>query len=444
MGVTGTIRKMPNGSGGGILGPVKSILSRYNRLLTEGWWVLLGQIVVALATLFGMRAVTGVIDPSVYGIMSLVLGTATLSRNFIAYPTIQAYGRLYVEAVAHKETGLLHQIATRLLNRANLLSILMLGACGIWFGRTHFSVGLGYFLLIIHCMTENLRGLEAMRLGMSRRQKENSILSVVDAVLRPVTIVGFALLLGASVATMVLGYVLTSFLGMLIAHSGPFREQHKDEATGVEPQPYLRSMISYGMPLVPLALMGWINGLSDRYIIGGMMTTNDVGIYTAAYSLMSQPYLMANAVLSRTLTPVLYAADTAGHARRSWRIMALWLTLSIVGGLIGVAVVYFYGPQIAKLVLAEKYRSGAILFAWIAAGCTLNNVAMTLESRLYSHKRTKAVLAVESSTALLSVVICFFMVRSYGLIGAAMACPIYFGAMAIIALVLCLRNPKTL
>ncbi len=37
----------------------------------------------------------------------------------------------------------------------------------------------------------------------------------------------------------------------------------------------------YALPLVPLGFIGWANGLSDRYIVGGMLSLAGAGIYAA-------------------------------------------------------------------------------------------------------------------------------------------------------------------
>lgn len=49
----------------------------------------------------------------------------------------------------------------------------------------------------------------------------------------------------------------------------------------------LRAMLSYGLPLVPTALAGWITASSDRIVLNWMMGATTVGLYSIAASISS-------------------------------------------------------------------------------------------------------------------------------------------------------------
>ena len=67
-----------------------------------------------------------------------------------------------------------------------------------------------------------------------------------------------------------------------------------------------REVWIYALPLIPMELLFWVNGLGDRYIIGYMMTATDVGLYAATYTLVNEAFNRSSMVLLRSFQPVYF------------------------------------------------------------------------------------------------------------------------------------------
>jgi O-antigen/teichoic acid export membrane protein len=247
------------------------------------------------------------------------------------------------------------------------------------------------------------------------------------------------------VATVLGGYLIGSaavYLTML----GVMRREgvgEKDpEGRGAEWRgPAAREMWRFALPLVPVAIVGWVTQISDRYILGLFLGASQVGIYTVTYGLMSQPFLTVGSVVGRTLMPIYFKAVSDGHHDLQRRTFRTWLLATAAVGVAGVAAVFVFRGLVARALLFEKYRGGVELMPWIAAGYALYCVGTVFEQRLYARKLTGRVLVGNAVTAVVSVVVPLAFLYKWGMVGVAAACPVYFGVMVVTMALLARHNP---
>jgi O-antigen/teichoic acid export membrane protein len=183
----------------------------------------------------------------------------------------------------------------------------------------------------------------------------------------------------------------------------------------------------YASPLVPLAVVGWTSGLADRYLIGGLVGLEAAGVYAAVYGLVSRPFLMVGATVELVLRQPYYEAVSRADRQRERVILVGWTGLVVGVSLLGLVCTLLWSEPIAGLLLGEPFRSGAFLMPWIAAGYTLLVTAQVLERVCYAHRTTGLVLAIQTVGAVLCIVIASPAIAAFGLAGAAVAVPAYFG-----------------
>ena len=104
-------------------------------------------------------------------------------------------------------------------------------------------------------------------------------------------------------------------------------------------------------------------------------------------------------------------------------------------GVVGVTSIlcfYFLHEFVATILLAESYRTTSFLMPWIASGFCMFNIGMVFELRIRAFKRTSLLLIAHGIVAFLAVVVVYFLGRKFGLLGIAVAAPIYYGVFAIV------------
>ena len=178
------------------------------RLAGEGIWVLAGQFGALAGSLIGIRIITSVISPDVFGQVALVLGMITLSSDFFCAPILHGVSRFFPNARAASRIASFRVLMSRLLARrvvfaASLLLAIGVGSEVFWRSQgTLIAFALAAGLLALN----TLRAFEMNLLNASRRQMPFGIWSAVDSWARPLGVWASVLLLGPTVWTVMLGH----------------------------------------------------------------------------------------------------------------------------------------------------------------------------------------------------------------------------------------------
>jgi O-antigen/teichoic acid export membrane protein len=405
------------------------------RLLREGGWVVFGQAVSAMALVGGVRLLTEIVPPDTLGSTALLIGLSGLASNIFFYPKLQASLRFYPSLAAEGETHRLRTTVGGSLRRtAGLLTLVVL-LVGMPAARW---TGLSYWVfpaLAGLLAAETFRSYESDMLRAARRQRPCALWAAAESVARPLLGVLAVLVLGASPQALLTGYALaTAALLALFVWAVP------REGTGAPAKrddydaSLARDVRRYALPLMPYALVSWVSGISDRYLIGALLGAEETGRYAATYGLVSKPILLIGTVLELTLQPVYFAAVARNDHELASRILRGWLWATVALAALAVGAVVLLRHWIAALFLGEMYRGGADLMPWICAGHALLIISFVLEKPCYAHKRTGWIVLTQSTGAVLSIVLGIPLIRAFGIFGAALAVPMYYGVQMIVTL----------
>jgi O-antigen/teichoic acid export membrane protein len=412
-------------------------ISKFN-LLQEGSWVVFGQLIIASGTLIGVRLLTEIVPKNIYGTVSLLIGLITLGTNVFISPLMLSAQRFYSEIVIDSNVSSLRNTIIKLLRFTVTLLVCLILLVGIYFNREKNIPFIVFLLLAGFAVVQVCGNLEVNLFIAARRQRECAIWKGSEAWLKPLLAALIVWVLGTKTESILLGYLLASCLILFAFRVSSVKLEGLGSQTDnvILDAKTIKNILHYALPIIPLALVGWVILLSDRYIIGGLLGANEVGIYAATYGLVGTPFLLVGGAVSQTLRPAFYQAVSNNQKAVERKILSLWfvVTFSICG--IGVLAVFFLRKWIVFFLLAKEYRSGEILMPWIAAGIALQVVSQVFESIFFGHKKTHYVLLVHSAGAVVCVVTVFIMISKYGLIGAAMACPIYYSSMTVLSFIL--------
>jgi O-antigen/teichoic acid export membrane protein len=181
-----------------------------------------------------------------------------------------------------------------------------------------------------------------------------------------------------------------------------------------------------------MELIFWLNGLGDRYVIGYFMTAAEVGLYAATYQIINEAFNRSTMVLLRLFQPVYFQAFSQNRAKEGFRILWLWIGCVFAIGIIGVSLLLMTRDWVASVVLASAYHAAVELMPAIAIGCALHALGTVVAQPLLANKQTQLLLLGRVCGAVTAAISIPLMVKNYGLPGAAMANPIYFGVEALV------------
>jgi O-antigen/teichoic acid export membrane protein len=198
----------------------------------------------------------------------------------------------------------------------------------------------------------------------------------------------------------------------------------------------------YALPLVPLGLLGWVNSLGDRYLIGGVLDLAAAGVYAAVYGLSSAPPMIIGGMAEQALRPLFQDCITHRERQRARRIFVAWLATVAVGcGVVVIALAEWH-REIAMLLVGPAYRGASGLMPWIAAGYGARSISYVFERVCYAHGQTRRVLVTQLAGAAATLVATPIGALGWGLKGAAVAVPICFGAQLIVSVILARRTQQ--
>ena len=421
-------------------------------LISDGAHVVLGQIASAVGALVGVRVLTEVLEPEVFGSVTLVTGVIALALGISSGGMMQAILRMYPECLRSGTLDLLRAASAETLRKATLwlagtLAIGCLAYSIATRGNPWPSVLVPGLLIV-----ETARLYQVTLLNAAGRQRLMASWTGSESWVRIAFAVAMVQLTGANTEAVLGGYLLGTVVlwacfskaanasrpGTQVAESyGNCPAKRNEELRSMKAQ-----SIRYAKPLVPLGVLGWLSGQGDRYIIGGLLGLASAGQYGAIYGLVSRPFLMAGASMELIFRQVLYESVSSDDLRRARGVLSEWLGIVGLCGVLGAVGFSIFYSRIASILLAQPYRDGAYLMPWIAAGYCLLLLAQVIERVCYATKETGAVLFVQTAGAVSSILLSTIGVLRSGLFGAAIAVPCYFGLQLSVSLVVAYRAAR--
>ncbi|MGZ8182583.1 MAG: lipopolysaccharide biosynthesis protein [Methylobacter sp.] len=406
-------------------------LLKQKRLFGDAFWVLFGQLASAVALLAGTRILTELVTPDIYGQVALLNGFVALGVAVFSYPFIAAGMRLLPECRSDRERADLHSAVFGLTTKSTAVAIALLVLGGAVYSYiTQGDVLLFVITGILLAVTVR-RELGVQLLIGGRKHRGASLWQTSDSILRPLLAISLVWWGGQKAEWVLLGYVLASIVSNVLWSFAQSTKSDNNKCA-VTARHFKMDVWAYALPLVSMELIFWVNGLGDRYVIGYFMTAAEVGLYAATYLIINEAFNRSAMVLLRIFQPVYFQSCALNQTREGFRILWIWIGSVVALGVIGVSLLLMTGDWVAALVLARSYHSAVELMPAIAIGCALHALGTVVAQPLLAKKRTRLLLLGRICGAVTAAISIPLMVKNFGLTGAAMANPIYFGVEALI------------
>lgn len=406
-------------------------LLKEKRLVGDAFWVLFGQLASAIALLAGTRLLTELVTPDIYGQVALLNGFVALGVAVFSYPFICAGMRMWPECQDSGERTVLYKAVSYLTARSTALAIGLLALGGAVYsyaatGDVWLFIIAGFLLAVT---VQRELGIQLLIGG--RKQRSASLWQTSDSILRPVLAISLVWWGGQKVEWVLLGYIVASMVSNLV-WSFALGTKSKNAKNPKITHNFRNEVWAYALPLIPMELIFWVNGIGDRYVIGYLMTAAEVGLYVATYTIINEAFNRSAMVLLRTFQPVYFQSCAQNQVKDGFRVLWIWIACVIALGIVGVTLLFFTKDWIAALVLAKSYHSAVELMPAIAIGCALHALGTVVSQPLLANKRTKLLLLGRVCGVVTAAISIPLLVKSFGLLGAAIANPIYFGVEALV------------
>lgn len=384
--------------------------------------------------------------PSVIGRVATVIGITHLILGTVCIPLVLAVSRFFPEAASRKALPELRQYVSTCMYRrlalASALAVPVLLLLTDWLSLSKLAVIPMIGLLWI----QSILKLETFFLTAATRHVPSSVLTTLSSVGQPIIAVIAIKLIACSETSIIAGYLLADACVLTLAVTLVRRDglptttsrsypgaKNNYKTLGAEVHRYAR-------PLTPLAALSWTLGMSDRYLLAGLVDLDSVGIYSVGYSLVSRPMMMVQASLETLLRPRVFHAVSRHTHRKTRNLFTVWIALTVVASS-GIAMAVTVIAQPATLLLVSgPFQKAAGLMKFFALGYVFANLTSVIEGYLQAAKRPQAITSIRLFGALSSIATAAPLIYFFDMIGAALATPAYMGLQLIYAATLLRRR----
>lgn len=396
------------------------------QLLKQLTWAAFGQIASAIGLIVGIRLLTEFVPPAVYGNVTILLGIGAFCYAIFHAPLFQASLRFYPDAQKRGQVGLLRSTIFDLAHKTLFPLAFLFVVGGVSYG---FYAGTSWWfglLLAAILIVDVYKNLETGLLNAARKQRECALWNVAETWGRPICAIILVSRFQASAGLILFGYLCASLPIYCYFRLTGKLERGEVLLTGSERRnDLLKEIYRYALPLVPAALIGGIYSLSDRYIVGGMLGLEQLGIFAAVSGLMARPFIIMCGIIEQSLRPLYFERVVAENGSGDG-ILRRWLLLAsgiCVAGLILVVVLRY---QVINILLAAKYRSSVNLIPWLAVGYASYAISFIYENVFHAYNKTVAILKINIAMAILTVLVAMLLTYNFRLSGAAVSVTVVY------------------
>ena len=191
----------------------------------------------------------------------------------------------------------------------------------------------------------------------------------------------------------------------------------------------LARMLSYGLPLVPVAFAYGAIGAADRWMLQRTRTLEEVASYAVAMKFFSV-VSMAVAAFQLAYGPFAFARAHSPEAPRLFaRVLSAYIALASLGALAAA----LFAPEILAVLVPAAYRDAARPAVWLAFAAVAQGAYTVVSIGIGLALRTSLLGWTAGVAALLAVAANVLLVPRWGAAGAGVATTLGYAASAALA-----------
>ena len=396
--------------------------------VTEMSWVFIGQLTTVVLSFVIVKILSNM-GAAQYGIYTLVI-TVTAFFGLLFYgPVLQGFLRFYY----HYLEKSLSNIFVKLIYRVLLISGIMLFILAVVFylfsPLFNFPLSSFFFLITgIYVVTFKVDEFFNSVLNLVRKRKENSIIQGIEKaaiIVYLVLLKQFDLLelknvfIALVFNTILFAFIKIKFFERFLpeepAHDKAFiKGAHKEMGT---------KLFRYVLPFLIWGLSGWLQLNGEKWIINGLLSTADVGIYAIMLAIVNALVIIPNNIISEFATPIIFKQysdlNNAENVRMGFHYIRINMLVIFVISVFSTLVTYFFGKELISLVSNKSYTVYWYLLPLLCFGTgmfftgqahTVLGMALNLPNKY---------LAPKILIGVVSVLLNIFLIKNLGINGVA-------------------------
>ena len=197
-----------------------------------------------------------------------------------------------------------------------------------------------------------------------------------------------------------------------------------------------RKLSIFGFAIIPASLAMWIMDLSDRYFLKYFTDFTEVGLYSLGYKIGFLVYILLVAPFQLAWPKVSFAIASRPDCQK---IYAQTLTYFAFLGSLMALFLSLFGPQIIKLMADPRFFLAYTIIPLISFAYVLYGLHFIIVPGLHIKEKSKYYPVMIAIPAVLNLLLNYYFVPKFGMMGAAITTLICFILVVILTYIITQR-----
>lgn len=396
--------------------------------VSEILWVIAGQTLNVILGFVIIKILSRMGTES-YGIYALIITFAALLGLIFYGPIQQGFIRFYY---VYSNKGLANVYASLLINIL-LISffVFIVIAIAVGFLKDFISIPFSFLFVltasafvIISKISETFNSL----LNLLRKRKENAIIQTLEKILQVILLLVLLnqkrLLLVEVISLLLFTSIVFGILKMILFRK--FLPDEKKSSSGNltnGKNEMRRTTAAYIIPFLIWGISGWLQSNGERWIISGLLSVSDVGIYAIMMSLVNALVAIPNNMIAEFATPIIFQqySDLTDKIKikTGFRYISLITLVVFILSIFSAAITFFIGKIFIELISSKSYSGYWQLLPFLCLGTGLY---LTGQAQAYlgmALNLPQKYLLPKIMIGILSIVFNYIFINAFGINGIA-------------------------
>lgn len=182
--------------------------------------------------------------------------------------------------------------------------------------------------------------------------------------------------------------------------------------------------LKFGIPLIPHIIGGMVMNMSDRFFIDYFYGKSELGIYNIGY-LVGSSISLFSAAFANAIIPFSYHLFNQNTYHSKVKVVRIYWFYSIFL-IFTVFILWILNPYIFKWFINSKFSKGSEYVFWVTLAYFFQGLYLLFANILFYLKKTKIFFFLSFINISLNVLLNYYLIIYFGIIGAAYATLISF------------------
>ncbi len=394
------------------------------------------KVAISLVGIAGLKIYTANLSPVEFGVYSVTISilaySAILAISWLSASVLRFYHLDKSNSLSYRSSIFYLSKYSILIVGALLLTLLLyLSKSGFYKNNQYFP-----FVIVLLFVSSAIIGLYLAFLRAARQLNRYSYLYIFQ--LLTSFLIGSILLLwfdtgivGIFVGIVLVNIFIIFLLGFKFRKMGWLLAAPKGVLTP--------EIFAYGVPIIFINIFTQALISSDQLMLKFFGKHDDVGMYAANYILAENSILAISSLFGSAFIPLVYSTwekkgdiETAKFLRK---VLLIFVSLTVP---IAFLFITFF-DLISNFVIDKDFHGGALIIPYVVFGAIFLGVGNIVSEILAIHKNTKMLMYCYASAAILNIILNFFYIPEYGMLGAAIITMISYFVLMLLILLASLR-----